>query len=344
MLLDAGEGTAVQLFQSVGGDLTRFDDLLLSIRLVWISHHHADHICGFPFLLEQINRAAVVRRQTEGCSALPSHKIIVIAPPAVITYYEYSACVTGLDDLVTFLPGTATLYASYSIPLPLPLSLPLSLSLPQPLSLPLSLPLPLPPSVPLPLSRPFNEKWPTQVLRIRSVQVPHCRDSYGAVLDIQREGTYTFKIVYSGDCRPSLAIINAGMNCDLLLHEATFDDSMQADAECKRHCTTSEAVIVGVRMKAKHIVLTHFSQRYPTTVQSFQQTLATKTTQKSKIPGHVEKGNHGHVVDVTGVPYSVAFDLLHFSFPSQIHALPVVTSMFANALALASAAAKENID
>ena len=318
VLLDAGEGTAVQLYQSVGGDLNRFNEVLLSIRLVWISHHHADHICGLPMLLEQINRAAVVRRQTVvyPTSLQPFHKIIIIAPPAVIAYYEYSACVAGLDDLVTFLPSSATLYASYSIPLSLPLSLSQSL--------------------------PLDEKGPTQVLRIRSVPVPHCRDSYGAVLEVQTEGTYAFKIVYSGDCRPSLAMINAGMNCDLLLHEATFDDTIQADAECKRHCTTSEAVTVGVRMRAKHIVLTHFSQRYPTSVQSFQTTLPKNSTLRSKVPSSVDKSNNGHEIDVTGVPYSVAFDLLRFSFPSQIHCLPVITSMLANALALASTAARDS--
>ena len=316
VLLDSGEGTSVQLYQSVGGDLARFDEALLSIRLVWISHHHADHICGLPLLLEQVNRAAVVRRQTAKHATQPFQKLIVIAPPAVIAYYEYSACVAGLDDLVTFVPSIATLYASYSIPLSPSLSLHL------------------------------YEKGPTQLLRVRSVQVPHCRDSYGAVLDIQTEGTCALKIVYSGDCRPSLAMINAGMNCDLLLHEATFDDSMQSDAECKRHCTTSEAVTVGVRMRAKHIVLTHFSQRYPTTVQSFHTTLPQKSAQRYKIPSTVDKrsGNNGHEINVAGVPYSVAFDLLHFSFPSQIHNLPVITSILANALALASAAAKEGAE
>ena len=37
----------------------------------------------------------------------------------------------------------------------------------------------------------------------------------------------------------------------------------QADAEKKRHCTTGEAINVGRRMRAKTILLTHFSGRYP---------------------------------------------------------------------------------
>lgn len=48
----------------------------------------------------------------------------------------------------------------------------------------------------------------------------------------------------------------------MLLHEATFDDELQGDAEAKRHSTTSEAIGVGLAMGAKRVLLTHFSQRY----------------------------------------------------------------------------------
>ena len=48
----------------------------------------------------------------------------------------------------------------------------------------------------------------------------------------------------------------------MLLHEATFDDELQGDAQAKKHSTTSEAIGVGMAMGARRIVLTHFSQRY----------------------------------------------------------------------------------
>jgi hypothetical protein len=44
-------------------------------------------------------------------------KITVIAPPDVIRYYEYTACISGLEELVTFVPINATLFAGYMIPL-----------------------------------------------------------------------------------------------------------------------------------------------------------------------------------------------------------------------------------
>jgi ribonuclease Z len=46
------------------------------------------------------------------------------------------------------------------------------------------------------------------------------------------------------------------------IHEATFDDELQVDAEAKNHSTTSEALSVAQAMGAKACVLTHFSQRY----------------------------------------------------------------------------------
>ena len=45
--------------------------------------------------------------------------------------------------------------------------------------------------------------------------------------------------------------------------QATFDDSMAAEAHAKQHCMTSEALEVGRRARAHWTALTHFSQRYP---------------------------------------------------------------------------------
>lgn len=71
-----------------------------------------------------------------------------------------------------------------------------------------------------------------------------------------------FKFSYSGDCRPSRTFAEIGKGSTVLLHEATFDDELQVDAEAKKHSTTSEALAVGMAMGARRVVLTHFSQRY----------------------------------------------------------------------------------
>jgi len=72
-----------------------------------------------------------------------------------------------------------------------------------------------------------------------------------------------FKLVYSGDTRPSKELEEEGEGADLLIHEATFESQMKEDALKKMHCTVDEAVHVASRMKAMHTILFHFSQRYP---------------------------------------------------------------------------------
>lgn len=59
ILLDVGENTTSQLYRSVSGDVQKYDNILLGIKVIWISHHHADHITGFPMLLEQIQLAKI---------------------------------------------------------------------------------------------------------------------------------------------------------------------------------------------------------------------------------------------------------------------------------------------
>ena len=51
-------------------------------------------------------------------------------------------------------------------------------------------------------------------------------------------------------------------DADLLIHEATFSDEFERDALIKTHSTTSQALAVARRAKAKFTLLTHFSNRY----------------------------------------------------------------------------------
>lgn len=41
-----------------------------------------------------------------------------------------------------------------------------------------------------------------------------------------------------------------------------MEDELAHEAVIKMHSTTSQAIDIGKRMNAKHILLTHFSQRY----------------------------------------------------------------------------------
>jgi len=70
------------------------------------------------------------------------------------------------------------------------------------------------------------------------------------------------KVVYSGDTRPCRSVIELARNADLLIHEATFDDSLVDRAGRDGHSTASQAAEVALKAKAKRLALIHVSARY----------------------------------------------------------------------------------
>lgn len=104
---------------------------------------------------------------------------------------------------------------------------------------------------------------------LTSVPVVHCPQAFGVVLQAASRKNNAnktmpgWKLVYSGDTRPCQALIDAACGATVLIHEATFDDSMPEEAVSKNHSLTKEAIEVGASAGAYRIILTHFSQRYP---------------------------------------------------------------------------------
>ena len=73
------------------------------------------------------------------------------------------------------------------------------------------------------------------------------------------------KVVYAGDCAPDDNTIEAAKGADLLIHEATFDPSMKAEAAERQHSTSEDAARVAKSAGVKKLVLTHISPRYSDT-------------------------------------------------------------------------------
>lgn len=79
------------------------------------------------------------------------------------------------------------------------------------------------------------------------------------IVDPPRKG---LKIVYSGDTKPTADFIEAANSSDLMIHEATFDNSLQDKADDSYHTTSKQAAHVAKQAGVKALILTHISSRF----------------------------------------------------------------------------------
>ncbi|XP_058824529.1 ribonuclease Z, mitochondrial [Topomyia yanbarensis] len=104
------------------------------------------------------------------------------------------------------------------------------------------------------------------ITEIATCRVRHCPHSFGVALQMtsshKGEPGEVVKITYSGDTMPCQELVNLGKDSTILIHEATMEDELEAEARIKMHSTLSQAIKQGERMNAKYTLLTHFSQRY----------------------------------------------------------------------------------
>ncbi|KAK6050704.1 hypothetical protein COOONC_11792 [Cooperia oncophora] len=137
------------------------------------------------------------------------------------------------------------------------------------------------------MPRPLFDENMWNIQEIKAVQVHHTRMANGFIFGVNGK-----RVVFSGDTKPCDLLVEEGQNADLLIHEATFEDGHEADALKKKHSTMGQAVEIGRKMKARNVILTHFSARYP---------------KVPELPAYLEKaGNVGVAMD----NLSVRFDQL----------------------------------
>ncbi|WVR08979.1 hypothetical protein IAU60_006038 [Kwoniella sp. DSM 27419] len=264
ILLDAGEGTLGQMRRRFGKEGVK--RLLGELKMVFVSHMHADHHLGLTAILEE--------RFKLGAQS----PLFVIGPTNIALHmqesasWQYHATVAGLEN-VMFIniqrlgfrvenrglsdkgsdQSDKAESESWDVELKVdgergrkgwPFSNPYGFT-----------------------SAATKDHWryTKRLLRdlglvsIWAPVVPHRGRAYGLSL----EHTSGWKIVYSGDTKPSEALVEAGMNATLLIHEATLEDDKPEVAAQKGHSTFTQAIDIGKQMNASHILLNHFSQRYP---------------------------------------------------------------------------------
>jgi ribonuclease Z len=70
------------------------------------------------------------------------------------------------------------------------------------------------------------------------------------------------KVVYSGDTKPCEAVVELAKNGDVLIHDATLDQSLEKKAEAYDHSSARQAAEIAKAANVKKLFLIHFSPRY----------------------------------------------------------------------------------
>ncbi|OAL44401.1 hypothetical protein IQ07DRAFT_592467 [Pyrenochaeta sp. DS3sAY3a] len=252
-LFDAGENTLGQLSRMF--PLEELEDVLKNLRVIWISHLHADHHLGTASVIKawyKIVHGGVPKSQPLEPSATEideaAHGLAVISHSGMLQWLnEYSS----IEDF------------GYSRILPLEIT-PNAERQSSTLSVLNSF------GVQETNSSSIDRQDYIRLFGFSDIQaakVAHCNGAVAVSITFPRSpldsgSVKPLKVSYSGDCRPSYHFGKVGTDTTVLIHEATFDDELQGDAKAKKHSTTSEALGVGAHMDAKAVVLTHFSQRY----------------------------------------------------------------------------------
>ncbi|GAB7341686.1 hypothetical protein MBLNU457_g0030t1 [Dothideomycetes sp. NU457] len=259
ILLDCGENTLGQLKRVLPP--YEFDNMLKDLRMIWISHMHADHHLGTVSVIrawyETVHGAQPSNDTSPASSLFNAYRMfgtnrlaVVSDAPMIHWLWEYSQVEDyGYSRL-------APLEISRNTPSKNQISLMDWFSPPDSTA----------PEDPLavferPSEKTRRRRVPASLLNLSDIQavgVNHCHGARAVSITLPSG----FKVSYSGDCRPSWDFVSIGQNSTVCIHEATFDDELSGDALAKRHSTTSEALGVASKMNAKACVLTHFSQRY----------------------------------------------------------------------------------
>jgi ribonuclease Z len=263
MLLDAGENTMGQLRRVYPAN--ELDEIMKELRVIWISHMHADHHLGTVSVIREWYKTV------HGSQPAP-----IINPGNDVSFD--AAAIFSKQDRLSVISEMAMLHwleeysrvDDYGFSRLAPLCINPNV---QSKGIKSTLQWFIPPSStqnPSGRSASASEPWATKTARaqvssqalnlkdIQCVQVQHCHGARAVSITFPSG----FKASYSGDCRPSKPFTQIGKGSTVCIHEATFDDELQGDAEAKNHTTTSEALGVALGMGAKACVLTHFSQRY----------------------------------------------------------------------------------
>ena len=241
LLFDCGEGAQRQFIRAGIGFPSRFR--------VFISHLHGDHVLGLPGLLQTmslLDRSAPLEiygpkgifdfidavKRTVRFGLTFEVRVFEVGDGVVLEEKEYIVearwtrhTIPCLAYAIVEKPRPGTFYPEKATSLGVPRG---------------------------PLWKKLQMGFPVELTDGRVVEPSQ-------VLGPPKPGV---KVVYSGDTRPCDSVVELARGADLLIHEATFDDSLSEKAEEDGHTTASQAAKVAVKAGVKLLALTHISARY----------------------------------------------------------------------------------
>lgn len=240
ILFDCGEGSQRQMMRYGVG---------FSFREIFFTHYHADHLLGVTGLLRtmglQDRTAPVVLYGPKGAQRILGTaitlgvernkfpvEILEIKPGDRLARDEYDIVVFATEhraDTVGFALVEHSRLGRFN------------------------------PERARELGIPEGPLW-GQLHRGKTVTLPDGRTvGPGDLVGNPRPGR---SLVYTGDTRPHLSVIEASRNADLLVHEATFGGDELERARETGHSTAAEAARVALEAGVRRLVLTHISSRY----------------------------------------------------------------------------------
>lgn len=253
ILLDGGENTLGSMMRTFGHDGgAQLQQLLQELKLIYLSHLHADHHLG---LISVINAWFKANKDS-------SSKLYLLLPWQFNHFLnewlrlEGSFADVDMSRIVylsneTFNPRREPEFQQANID-----HFEELFDCGQ-----LSTAVPRKPLGQLPHST-IQELYDALLLeKIETVRAVHCYWAYSVSMTFQISKDETFKVSFSGDTRPNPNFYRCGHNSDLLIHEASLDDDLIEEALAKKHTTTTEAVRMAQLMKCPKVLLTHFSTR-----------------------------------------------------------------------------------
>lgn len=250
VFFDAGESTLGNLKrQHTPEEITV---LFTELRLIYLSHLHADHHLGIVLLVREWARV-----QQELPVEQRHQHLYIVAPWSYRQFVaEWMRLEPGVEleqvrfiSLTNFFRGSRTMMELADMPLDAVVELQPGTSR--------QIPAALHPGFVAELYADLGLDNITTGLAL------HCQYLYTVAVQWKTPIGLDFKCLYLGDTRPLKLFVQVGSNSDLLIHEATLDDERVKDALMKQHLTFLEALYVAQLMRARKVVLTHFSQRYP---------------------------------------------------------------------------------